>query len=126
MRIEFHACDIYQLSHQCAYIVSYLSSIRMYALTHICVDAAVVGNTHSRTQQLAWNNGGRNDAVQVTDDDIVDHENAYRGSDEERHDLLQLYARFKGDMKKVYSWLMCSRPVRFLVHANQSSPWTCT
>jgi DnaJ family protein C protein 9 len=34
----------------------------------------------------------------------------YRGSEEERSDLLKYYMRFKGDMDRVFSWLMLSRP----------------
>jgi hypothetical protein len=34
----------------------------------------------------------------------------YRGSAEERADLLQLVNRFKGDMRSVFDWLMLSRP----------------
>jgi hypothetical protein len=34
----------------------------------------------------------------------------YRGSAEERADLLQLVNRFRGDMRSVFDWLMLSRP----------------
>jgi DnaJ family protein C protein 9 len=34
----------------------------------------------------------------------------YRGSAEERADLLQLFNRFRGDMRSVFDWLMLSRP----------------
>jgi DnaJ family protein C protein 9 len=34
----------------------------------------------------------------------------YRGSAEERADLLQLVTRFRGDMRAVFDWLMLSRP----------------
>ena len=37
-------------------------------------------------------------------------ETMYRGSEEERRDVLALYARFGGDMAKVYSYAMCSYP----------------
>lgn len=33
----------------------------------------------------------------------------YRGSAEERADLLQLVNRFRGDMRAVFDWLMLSR-----------------
>jgi DnaJ family protein C protein 9 len=39
-------------------------------------------------------------AVQVT----------YRGSAEERADLLRLYQQHSGDMGRVFDWLMLSRP----------------
>lgn len=45
----------------------------------------------------------------------MDFENQYRGSDEELRDLLQLYERFHGDMKQLFDWMICSRPVRILL-----------
>jgi DnaJ family protein C protein 9 len=33
----------------------------------------------------------------------------YRGSSDERADLLQLYTQFSGDMPRVFDWLMLSR-----------------
>jgi hypothetical protein len=39
--------------------------------------------------------------TQVTEDDIEKYHQAYRGSEEERADLLQLYERFQGDMDQV-------------------------
>ena len=50
--------------------------------------------------------------VKVKEDDVVDFENEYRGSDEELRDLLELYERFRGDMKQLFDWMICSRPVR--------------
>ena len=47
---------------------------------------------------------------EVQEDDICDFEMQYRGSDEESRDLLSLYTRFRGDMKKVFDWMICSRP----------------
>ena len=46
---------------------------------------------------------------EVKEDDIDDFEAQYRGSDEESRDLLSLYCRFRGDMKKVFDWMICSR-----------------
>ena len=37
-------------------------------------------------------------------------ERAFRGSEGERRELLELYERFGGDMPKVFGWLCCSRP----------------
>ncbi len=34
----------------------------------------------------------------------------YRGSAEERTELLRFYQEFKGDMSRVFDWLMLSRP----------------
>jgi DnaJ family protein C protein 9 len=44
----------------------------------------------------------------VTEDDVVTFSNDYRGSDEEKQDVLDAYAKFKGDMKKVFEWVMVS------------------
>eukprot|EP00775_Hariotina_reticulata_P010771 gene10771-10927_t len=49
-------------------------------------------------------------ATRVTEEDIKSFAVTYRGSDEERRDLLQFYLRFKGDMAKVFNYLMLSRP----------------
>lgn len=38
--------------------------------------------------------------AQVTDEDIESFEETYRGSEEEKRDVLQYYSRFKGDMDK--------------------------
>uniref|UniRef100_A0A061QXB2 DnaJ homolog subfamily C member 9 n=1 Tax=Tetraselmis sp. GSL018 TaxID=582737 RepID=A0A061QXB2_9CHLO len=48
----------------------------------------------------------------VTEDDIVEFENEYRGSAEEEADLLRLYEKFKGNMPVVFEWQLCSRPDR--------------
>jgi hypothetical protein len=39
----------------------------------------------------------------VTENDIETYHQAYRGSQEERADLLQLYERFQGDMDQVHN-----------------------
>ena len=44
----------------------------------------------------------------VETDDILDFEKTYRGSDEERKDVLEYYEQFEGDMTKVFAWVMCS------------------
>ncbi|CAN6454224.1 unnamed protein product [Victoria cruziana] len=44
----------------------------------------------------------------VTEDDIVEFEAAYRGSDSERKDLKDLYKKFKGNMRKVFNYMICS------------------
>jgi DnaJ family protein C protein 9 len=35
---------------------------------------------------------------------------SYRGSTEERSDLLRFYTEFGGNMSRVFDWLMLSRP----------------
>lgn len=44
----------------------------------------------------------------VETDDILDFEKTYRGGDEERKDVLEYYAKFEGDMSRVFAWVMCS------------------
>ena len=48
----------------------------------------------------------------VTVDDLDAYEDTFRGSDGERAELLELCARFSGDMKTVFDWLPCSDPSR--------------
>jgi hypothetical protein len=45
------------------------------------------------TSEMVW--------TQVTEDDIEKYHTAYRGSEEERSDLLQHYERFQGNMDQV-------------------------
>ncbi|XP_057845267.2 chaperone protein dnaJ 6 isoform X2 [Cryptomeria japonica] len=47
---------------------------------------------------------------EVTEQDILDFEAKYRGSEEEKKDLLDLYTKFKGKMDRVFDWLMCCEP----------------
>jgi len=44
----------------------------------------------------------------VSEDDIVSFEREYLGSEEEERDLKEYYLRFRGDMNKVFQWVMCS------------------
>ncbi|UPR00757.1 DnaJ-like protein [Chloropicon primus] len=46
----------------------------------------------------------------VTEEDIEAFEQRYRGSEEERSDLLRYYGEFEGDMDKVFCYVLCSRP----------------
>lgn len=46
----------------------------------------------------------------VTEDAIEEFGVSYRGSDEERAELLQYYMRFEGNMDKVFQWVMLSEP----------------
>jgi len=46
----------------------------------------------------------------VTEDDIKSFAREYRGSEEERSDLISLYVEFEGSMKHVFDSLMLSRP----------------
>jgi DnaJ homolog subfamily C member 9 len=48
--------------------------------------------------------------MQVTDERLDTYYNSFRGSDAERKELLQLFERMSGDMKKVMEWLPCSEP----------------
>ena len=41
-------------------------------------------------------------------EDIDDFFNTYRGGEEESKDLKEAYAKFDGDMDKVFMWVMCS------------------
>lgn len=47
--------------------------------------------------------------VEVNEQSIDDFQGKYRGSEEERNDLLQFYEKFQGRMDTVFDWLMCSR-----------------
>ncbi|WIA21276.1 hypothetical protein OEZ85_000509 [Tetradesmus obliquus] len=49
------------------------------------------------------------EATKVTEEDLDSFAVKYRGSAEERADLLQLVNRFRGDMRAVFDWLMLSR-----------------
>lgn len=49
---------------------------------------------------------------EVTVDDLDAYEDAFRGSADERREMLELYTRFRGDMRKVFDWLPCSDPAR--------------
>ena len=44
----------------------------------------------------------------VTEEDIDDFFATYRGSEEEARDVREAYAKFSGDMAKVFMWVMCS------------------
>ena len=44
----------------------------------------------------------------VTEDDVDAFFRTYRGSEEERADVVAAYAKFHGDMGKVFMWVMCS------------------
>ena len=48
----------------------------------------------------------------VTEDDVDAFFRTYRGSDEEREDVVAAYAKFQGDMGKVFMWVMCSEEAR--------------
>ena len=45
---------------------------------------------------------------EVTKEDVEAFEKEYRGSEEERRDVLECYAKYEGDMAKVFAWVMCS------------------
>lgn len=45
--------------------------------------------------------------TQITVKDILAFEEKYKGSDEERQDLLRLYVTHEGDMDLIALWLMC-------------------
>ncbi|WIA41573.1 hypothetical protein OEZ86_008938 [Tetradesmus obliquus] len=49
------------------------------------------------------------EATKVTEEDVDSFAAKYRGSAEERTDLLQLVNKFRGDMRCVFDWLMLSR-----------------
>jgi len=45
---------------------------------------------------------------EVTKEDVETFEKEYRGSDEERRDVLEYYVKYEGDMTRVFAWVMCS------------------
>lgn len=44
----------------------------------------------------------------VTEDDVDAFFRTYRGSEEERQDVVKAYEKFQGDMSQVFMWVMCS------------------
>ncbi|KAK9918041.1 hypothetical protein WJX75_000728 [Coccomyxa subellipsoidea] len=50
----------------------------------------------------------RNIYKEVTEDDIDGFAAGFRGSQEESEEVLQYYERFRGDMRQVFDWVMCS------------------
>ena len=44
----------------------------------------------------------------VTEEDVDAFYRSYRGSEEETADVLAAHAKFEGDMRKVFMWVMCS------------------
>jgi len=58
----------------------------------------------------AKNTQNHNPAPQKTPKTLQKKQRDYRGSDEERADLLRHHARLEGDMPKVFEWVMLSRP----------------
>lgn len=46
--------------------------------------------------------------MQITDEKLDAYTNKFRGSKEEEAELLELYAKFKGNMKNVFEYLPCS------------------
>eukprot|EP01018_Ginkgo_biloba_P023421 Gb_09879 [translate_table: standard] len=47
---------------------------------------------------------------EVTEKDIIEFEEKYRGSEEEKRDLKDLYTKCKGKMDSVFDWMMCCEP----------------
>jgi DnaJ family protein C protein 9 len=45
---------------------------------------------------------------EVSTEDIEAFEREYRGSEEEKRDVLERYAKYEGDMTRVFAWVMCS------------------
>lgn len=48
----------------------------------------------------------------VTEDDVDAFFRTYRGSEEERQDVVKAYEKFQGDMSKVFMWVMCSEEAK--------------
>lgn len=46
-------------------------------------------------------------SVQITVQDILEFEKKYKGSDEEKQDIIQLYEQYKGDMNAITESAMC-------------------
>ncbi|KAK9817417.1 hypothetical protein WJX74_007740 [Apatococcus lobatus] len=47
---------------------------------------------------------------QVTEEDLNSFQITFRGSEEERQDLLKYYQQFSGNMDQVFQWQICSDP----------------
>lgn len=45
---------------------------------------------------------------EFTEEDIIEFETKYRGSERERKDLLEYYTKWKGKMKRVHEFVLCS------------------
>ena len=79
------------------------------ALPQVCGAAAVLyccsvltaRSDYSKALLCRFMTCNRIMSMQVTEDDIEKYHQEYRGSEEERADLLQLYERFHGDMDQV-------------------------
>ncbi len=62
----------------------------------------------------------RNIYKKVSEDDIDQVEEEYRGSDEEKEDLLKYYKQFKGDMEKVSQYCFCAASRKLNKSAGQT------
>lgn len=47
----------------------------------------------------------------MTEEELEAFERSYKGSDEERRDVLHYYDKFAGNMNKVFAYVMCSEEV---------------
>ncbi|XP_061546128.1 dnaJ homolog subfamily C member 9 [Phyllopteryx taeniolatus] len=60
------------------------------------------------SQDRCWEDYWRLLFPKITVQDILDFEKQYKGSDEERKDLLQLYTQHQGDMDAILASALCS------------------
>ncbi|KAK7901885.1 hypothetical protein WMY93_018654 [Mugilogobius chulae] len=59
------------------------------------------------SQDRCWEDYWRVLFPQITIQDIIDFEKKYKGTDEERQDILQLYVQYKGDMDMIMQCVLC-------------------
>ncbi|XP_061601410.1 dnaJ homolog subfamily C member 9 [Cololabis saira] len=59
------------------------------------------------SQDRCWEDHWRLLFPKITVKDILEFEQKYRGSDEEREDLIRLYVQHKGDMDTIAAWALC-------------------
>lgn len=69
-----------------------------------CADDAELASEEFRTLYEYY----RSVYKEVTKQDVETFEKEYRGSDEERRDVLEYYTKYEGDMTRVFAWVMCS------------------
>ena len=85
-----------------------IQMIQSAFLTQFC--SLLPGNTDGEVldKDVNWADLWKLLFKKVTTKDIVDFERKYKGSEEEREDLKQLYLRYKGDMDKIMSFVLCA------------------
>ncbi|KAJ0977030.1 hypothetical protein J5N97_012504 [Dioscorea zingiberensis] len=77
----------------------------LYDQTGCVDDEGLVGEAAHNLQEFF-----RSVYKRVTEADIEEFEANYRGSDSEKKDLKDLYAKFKGNMERLFCSMLCSEP----------------